>query len=159
MKLLLLNILTFVFTVNIQPSCLIKGKRFKGYVFDKEHFVLMNIDDQSKRYTPNKQDVFLVESLIKDRLKSMNVSLENQGGECPVIHKNLKKYVRQYVGFVTKNGERVVWINFIWKPSMNDEERLPKDIVTPLDGCSHYWNIKVNLDKGEVFDLIINGSA
>ncbi|MDM8178149.1 hypothetical protein QT327_27955 [Olivibacter sp. 47] len=43
--------------------------------------------------------------------------------------------------------------------SMNDEERLPKDIVTPLDGCSHYWNIKVNLDKGEVFDLIINGSA
>lgn len=159
MKILLLNILTLVFAINIQPSCLIKGKGFKGYVFDKEHFVLMTIDDQSKRYTPDKQDVFLVENLIKNRLKGINTSLENQGGEYPLIHKSLKKYVRQYVGFVTKGGERVIWVNFIWKSSENDEERLSKDIVTPLDGCSHYWNIKVNLDKEEVFDLNINGSA
>lgn len=156
---MLLNVLIILFAINMQSSCLIKGKGFKGYVFDKEHFVLMTIDNQSKRYTPDKQAVLLAEHLIKDRLESINTSLENQGGGCPVIHKNLKKYVRQYVGFITRDGERVIWVNFIWESSINDEKRLSKDIETPLDGCSHYWNIKVNLDREELFDLNINGSA
>ncbi len=28
-----------------------------------------------------------------------------------------------------------------------------------LDGCSYYWNVKVNLRKHELYDLFINESS
>ena len=141
-----------------QPSCLVKGKGFRGYLFDKDHFVLMSIENQQARYTPEEQDVLLAERIIKDGLAVVNSPMDNQGGGCPVIHKNLKKYIRQYVGFVNEAGEKVIWINFIWK-SNADEKRLANDIESALDGCSHYWNIKVNIGKSTLYELNINGSA
>lgn len=144
--------------INPQPSCPVKGKGFKGYIFGKDHFVLMTIENQQERYTPEKQDIHLAERVLKEGLAVVNNPMNNQGGGCPVIHKNLKKYIRQYVGFVNEAGEKVIWINFIWK-SDADEKRLAKEIGSALDGCSHYWNIKVNLDKGILYELNVNGSA
>ena len=145
-------------TMGTNDSCLIEGKGFKGYVFDKEHFVLLSIENQAERYTPSKEDVFLVEKLISSNLEKINFPLVNQGGDCPVIHKSLRKYVRQYVGFINKNGEKIIWVNFIWNDKTM-KDKASKDIVSILDGCSHFWKINVNLTKEELFDLKINGSS
>lgn len=139
-------------------SILINGKNFSGYIFDENHFVLITIDGQSKRYTPSKEDVFLAESIIKNKLKCLNTSLINQVENCPIIHKKTKKYIRQYVGFINNRNEKIVWINFIWKDKFSNE-KMSKDIIQVMDGCSYYWNIKVNLDTKNLNNLNINGQG
>ena len=153
----LLISLFFTFFLS-NESIFINGKDFKGYIFDKNHFILMTIDNQSKRYTPSKEDIFLAESIIKDKLKSLNASLINQGGNCPIIHKKTKKYIRKYVGFINNRNEKIVWINFIWKDKFLNE-KISKDIIQVSDGCSYYWNIKVNLDAKNLNNLNINGQG
>ncbi len=156
MNKLMISLFLVLFISN--ESVLINGKDFTGYIFDENHFVLMTIDNQSKRYTPSKEDVFLAESIIKNKLKCLNTSLINQGDNCPIIHKKTKKYIRQYVGFINNRNEKIVWINFIWKDKFPNE-KISKDIIQVMDGCSYYWNIKVNLDTRNCNDLNINGQG
>jgi hypothetical protein len=89
----------------------------------------------------------------------LNKDLLNQVGNCPVIHKKLSKYKRQYVGTKTENGDKVIWINFIWSKDKDALVKLSEEIIIVLDGCSYYWSVKVNLTTGKLFDLSINGSA
>jgi hypothetical protein len=156
MNKLMISLFLMFFLSN--ESILINGKDFNGYIFDENHFVLMSIDNQSKRYTPSKEDIFLAESIIKNKLKCLNTSLINQGDNCPIIHKKTKKYIRQYVGFINNRNEKIVWINFVWKDKFSNE-KMSKDIIQVMDGCSYYWNIKVNLDNKNLNDLNINGQG
>lgn len=136
----------------------IKGKGFTGYIFNENHFVLMSIENQKMRYTPNKKDILNAEKLLKGNLKCKNSEQANQKNGCPVIHKNLKKYIRQYVGFINTEGEKIIWINFLWDKNI-DESKLKQDIIMTHDGCSHYWNIKINIDKEVLYELNINGNG
>lgn len=154
----LLGMLLFLWFNPQQTPDLIQGKGFKGYVLGKDRFVLTTIENQKERYTPVEEDVLLAEQILKEDLAELNIPMTDQSGDCPVIHRNLKKYIRQYVGYVNTAGEKVIWINFLWK-SGTDNQTLTDEVVIVLDGCSHYWNIKVNLDKRLLYDLSVNGSA
>lgn len=136
----------------------IKEQNFEGYIFNERHFALISIDDESRRYTPTKEEIIIAEKILSDNLKCTNKNLENQNNECPKIHKNLKKYLRQYVGFLDKNGDKVIWVNFIWKNKIS-EEMIKKDIVQVSDGCSYYWNIQININKKELSNLSVNGQG
>ncbi len=155
---LALVLLIILASFNPKPSSFIKGKGFEGYIFGESHPVLVTIENQQARYSPGVEDIYLAERLLKDELATVNNPMYDQGGNCPVIHKRLHKYIRQYVGFVNEAGEKVIWINFIWK-SGADGKRLADDIEIILDGCSYYWNIKVNLDRGILYALYVNGLA
>ncbi len=89
-------------------------------------------------------------------------------GSCPVIHRNLNSYFRQYVGIVNDKGQRVVHINFYWnKYGLLDrlkgfaDRRLDhdSDYTVVFDGCSHYWQINVNFEEKKLSNLMINGIA
>ncbi|WP_437921619.1 hypothetical protein [Sphingobacterium sp. LRF_L2] len=152
-------LLSVLFLANFfsSASYFIKGKGFEGYIFSIDHFVLIDVKGQS--YRPDEKDINAAERLLKENLKSVNTPSINQGNKgCPVIHKNLKKYVRQYIGVINENGDKVLWVNFVWK-SGADRKRLSEDIETVLDGCSRYWNIKINVDEGILYDLRVNGEA
>jgi hypothetical protein len=58
---------------------------------------------------------------------------------------------------VNTKGERILWVNFIWHKKVGSQ--LSKEIISVLDGCSNYWEVKINLSTGEVYDLFINGLA
>src|SRR2546428_9441114 len=137
----------------------IKGNQFEGYILPKEYTSdLLSFENLKSRFTPSKEDIIKAEELIKKQLAGLNKSLNNQGNECPIIHNNLKKYRRQYLGYITNEGERIIWVNFIsWKDKSHTTE-IGKDVIIILDGCSYYWNIKVNLNKEKVFDLRVNGT-
>lgn len=139
-----------------QGSTFVKGKNYSGYIFSAEEFALVNIENQSRRFTPSEDDIVLVEKLIRGKIKYINTDKENQSGGCSNIHKKLKKYVRQYVGFINNNNEKVIWINFIWEGKIPNE-RLSKEVVQIFDGCSFYWNIKVNIEKRDIYDFNVNG--
>ena len=138
----------------------IKEKKIEGYIFPKEYTpVLVYFDDAKERYSPTKEDVLKAEQLVKEQLINLNRPLVNQGGKCPIIHNSLSKYLRQYIGYVDQNGDRILWINYIIRKDKDQSSKLGKDVIMVLDGCSNYWNVKANLSKEKLYDLRINGSA
>ncbi len=158
----LLFILQIVLALLLDPpSVYVKGKGYSGYIFkkehfEKEHFVILFIENQQGRFTPTPEEVEVAEKMLKARLPELNKHKINQYGTCPNIEKKLKKYTRQYVGLMNKTNEKVVWINFIMIDK-RDNFNASEDIIHVFDGCSYYWNVKVNLTTGEVFDLDVNG--
>lgn len=139
-----------------EPSSYIQGNNFEGYIFNKEFFILLTIKNQKVRYTPNSEDITNAEQIISQKLYRINRKRINQASPCPIIHENLKNYERQYFGFINRRGEKIIWINYIIKDYVT-KEMLAKDLILPKDGCSNFWNVKVNLNLGKIFDLHING--
>lgn len=152
--------LTFfmVLLLNFSPSTQVVGKHFSGYIFNKDHFVMVDAGQDFKRYTPTKEDVYKSEEIIKTHIKLTNRNLINQAEPNPIIHQNLNKYVRQYVGFINSNNEKIIWVNFIWKQS-SQKHHLEKDLITVLDGGSYYWNVMVDIKNNNLYDLDVNGDA
>ncbi len=138
-------------------SIRVKGKGYEGYIFDSSYNIGFTFPSQKTRYTLTPENVSQVEKIITEKIKTLNKERINQGNECPIIDKNLRKYKRQYVGFTNIKEEVVVWANFVWKNSHKDQ--LDKEIIYGSDGCSHFWNVKVNITTQELFDLQINGRA
>jgi hypothetical protein len=137
----------------------IKGKCFDGYIFPKTYTGFFPIENIKGRFTPQQLDVLKAEKTLKEQLNSLNKDLLNQTGNCPDIHKNLKKYKRQYIGVIAENGDCIIWINFIWIKDKESIKKINDEIIIILDGCSYYWNVKVNLTKGKLFDLSINAQS
>ncbi len=136
-----------------QESTLVKGKGYTGYAFNKEHFVFMSIDNQKERYTPTKEDIAQAEKIVKD---SIDNYLKREKIHTRSIKQNkLSKYNRQYVGFITKNGDIVIYIAFL--KDIDNMDMLSKDIITVLDGGEEYWNIFINLTKNTLYGVRING--
>jgi len=136
-----------------QESTLVKGKGYTGYAFNKEHFVFMSIDNQKERYTPTKEDVMRIEKMLKDSIGS--VLKKKKIYDTSINRNTLKKYKRQYVGFITNNGNIVIYIAFL--KDIENIDELSKDIVVLYDGGETYWGIFVNLTKNTLYGVHING--
>lgn len=69
----------------------------------------------------------------------------------------LQKYYRQYVPVVTVNGERVVWVGFFCSKSSNSSWRKLMRVVN--DGGNCYFQLFIDVNRREVYDLYTNGYA
>tara|TARA_B100000949_G_C14048314_1_gene352486 strand:- start:63 stop:614 length:552 start_codon:yes stop_codon:yes gene_type:complete len=67
---------------------------------------------------------------------------------------DLKKYKRQYISVVNSYGQKEVWINCFCIPAI---EYWKESIVNIDDGGNCFFNLKVNLSKGEFYDFNVNG--
>jgi hypothetical protein len=147
---------------NAQESTHVKNKGYEGYIFSEKHFIFMSIENQKKRYTPTINDIKEAEVILKD---SIDAEMEKYcpypckpNGEARITKTSLKKYKRQYVGFLTNDGDTIVYINLLYNDDI-PKDRLSSDIVWVLDGGSHYWQIYVNITKRRLFGMSINGIA
>ena len=158
MKLILIVILVLksIFIKLFDPIRCI-GKNYTGYIFDSTYTILKSVDMQQKRFTPSCEDIRKAEKILSGNLASINKQNFNQVDDCPIIHEKLQKYVRQYVGFVNMKSQKIIWVNCLWNKSL--EERAGKDVIIVDDGCSYFWDVEVNLNTGELANLMINGSA
>lgn len=137
-------------------SFYVEGKGYKGYGFDKDHFVFMSIENQKERYTPRQIDISAVEQLLKDSIDYI-MKDQNDCSKQEINKHAIKKYRRQYVGFITKDNEIIIWINFLKKDQNFSNKDLSTNIVSVLDGGCNFWSISVNLTKRKLFNLHING--
>jgi hypothetical protein len=153
----LLTILNF--GVENTSTC-IKGPTFKGYIFHKNNTAFLSIPDQKEKFTPSDHEIRLLEKSLLSNIDSLNRDKVNQGRNCPVINKNLKKYVRQYFGFINNKGEKIIFINFVWsKFDSSLIEKLGNEYVEINDGCSRFWSIRYNFSQDRFFDLMVNTSS
>src|ERR1041385_6165563 len=97
-----------------------------------------------KRFTPTRQEIDKAETALELQLTKLNAKRPNQSSS-PIIDKNLSKYVRQYFGYIDKQGHRILFINCLWKKE-NEDYLWLKEQRMVLDGGSYYWNIKFDLN-------------
>ncbi len=154
MKYIIILFLTSFYYVKAQNVAEhFKTKQFEVAIFPESSYEIM----PGKRFTPTKEEIFEAEKALKSKLKEANRNLENQYNS-PIIHRNLKKYKRQYFGFINDKGEKILYINSLWKKN-EEETKWLQQIIMVSDGGSHYWNIEFNLETDELINLSVNGPA
>jgi hypothetical protein len=133
-----------------------KTRTFNVAIFPAEHRELLG---SGVPFTPTREDIVKAELALKERLKEINYALTNQSST-PVIHENLKKYSRQYFGYINESGQRILLLNSFWTSRLADyQNSWLHGIIMVFDGGSYFWNIKYNLDTDELFELMVNGYA
>ena len=65
-------------------------------------------------------------------------------------------YIRQYVGYYDGNDNKEILMIFTKKGIISDKSRF-KGFINILDGDNNHWRITVNIDNGQIKDLIVNG--
>ncbi|WP_400192187.1 hypothetical protein [Hymenobacter sp. B81] len=162
MKLLFLFLLVLNSTLSqaqVGPPEWVRGRQYRGVIFGTEYSIARATGLRDARYRPTAQEVAVAERLLRQQLKALNSGLSSQGGGQPVIHRSLGRYRRQYFGLINASGEKVIYINCVWGRDAYATASLGSALVTVLDGGSQYWNVKVNLTRGVVYDLAVNGVA
>lgn len=151
-KLTILLFLILHLTTYSQKTTLYKDK---GVIFPNDYnFYLF---DNLKRFTPTSNEINELEILLTKNIEIINTNKFN-----PLIHKNLDNYNRQYFGIFNEKGERVIYINFLWRENENKsfnrkkEEKWKTELQYISDGGSYYWNIKYNLTHKTFFDFRVN---
>jgi len=149
-------LLTILVLLIAQQPLFVKGKGFKGYIFSEDVEMYVYFKEKPGRFTPTRAEVILCEKLLKEQLRNIKQSKAAQCAGCLVIHENLQRYMRQYVGYINEKGEKILWINMLWDESSYLED-VDKRIIMVDDGGNYYWNVKVNLKSAKIYDLQING--
>lgn len=153
-----------------QSINLIERRKFRGAIFPSTYKnTSYNWLEDKNRFTPANEEVMTFEKKLYYKLKLINKKRLNQKDKCPVIHNNLPKYIRQYLGFIDQYGKKYLMVNFLWRtsnlPKNTDNEYYnelgdwTKNWQVWFDGCSHFWNVKYYLESETLFDLQVNGSA
>jgi len=117
MKKLLLIILILNFNLSFSQEIeLFYEKEYEGAIFPKTYkTTYFKNFPNDKRFTPTKTEIQELESRLRIYLKELSANKTNRGnGNEPNIWRNLDKYVRQYIGFLDENGQRIIHVNFIW---------------------------------------------
>jgi hypothetical protein len=162
-KLIYLTSLLCIFTVNIFSQSVndaITAMHYQTENFDIAIFPANSPDllPGAERFTPTKPEIDKAEEALLKQLKDLNADKQNQY-ETPVIDKNLKKYKRQYFGYIDSKGNKILFINCFWKREKDPLQNWMKEMVRVLDGGSYYWNVKFNLNTNELTDLVVNGQS
>jgi len=168
MKNLILPLLTLIVSV-VSAQKIIKtekvtdhsthviGNNFEGVIFSDKEISGFLFTKGNKKFTPTENDIIKAERLTTLSLDTIK-DVTNQK---VYIKRHLKKYLRQYFGYINENGERIISINFFfWNTSDNKSgKRWLNEAIDVSDGGNRYWQIKINLTTQESFDFYINGEA
>ncbi|TDU43490.1 hypothetical protein BXY82_0902 [Gelidibacter sediminis] len=167
--LLIILILNFGFTFS-QEIELIENRKFEGAIFSNSYEIPYSENPSiEKRFTPTKKEILELEKQLQNDIKKINKNKPNQGkGYGPIIHRKLKKYDRQYIGFIDQYGQKVIHINFIWngyslwesiRGWTKPDGTWKSEWQVIFDGGSRYWNINYIIDKKCFVDFRVNGVA
>lgn len=156
---LIILFLSAHFTFGQIAGQIVEGKNYKGVIFPSEK--KLNPKDTVTRWVPSELDIQNLElQLEKFIVKRNKKKLYYEGNGYPIISINLKKYIRQYVGYLSSKGEKIIYVNCFWYEkndpfSKNWESRL----IQVFDGGSYYWQIHYNVARKRFFSYSINGVA
>jgi hypothetical protein len=145
----------------------VSGCGFKGIILTAEYDmgVLSPIPKDWPRFTPQEADVVEAEKIVRDSIERLNKDKRNQLEGSPNIEENLSSYFRQYVGFLSASGHRILYVNMLWNEvplidrmvKGSDPRGYNDGFCNMVDGGSAYWQITIDLDSAEVIHFSVNG--
>lgn len=154
-------ITTILFFLLLQTprSQFIEGKKYKGYIFNEEVEMLEPISNIGRRIPLEQVDIIRLEELLSQRLNDhINAVKPWNENDASIISNKTHKYLRQYFGYESLDGDTIVWVNMLWEDQV-EKEYVSEDVYMVFDGGGYFWNIKVNLTQSELFDLNVNGDG
>jgi len=152
----------------------VMGDSFEGIIFEGEYKAPYPVFDtteykNNKWFTPSNDDIVLCEKILYKKLKNMNAKSKYFSGK--VVSKALDKSYRQYIGYITPNGDRFVYVNGFptdeeWaKKAIKNGKKTPpipswyNNLFEVLDGGASFWHIEINLNTKKIISLFTNGVA
>lgn len=148
------------------------GSNFEGVLFTEEfHASYPHHKDDiltNKWFTPSLDEIILIEAVLKAQLK--NQTPEAKYNDARIVAGHLKKYYRQYVGFINRKGEKCIYINGLLKksvkeiyaskgPDSDEVSLLYNDLVEVMDGGNEFWHAVINLETKQIITFYANGVA
>ncbi|MCD6010348.1 MAG: hypothetical protein K0Q79_210 [Flavipsychrobacter sp.] len=109
-------------------------------------------------------ELTLIEHLLRKCIDDYNFGAEKRYNELKKKNPQIKidnfiirveKYKRQYVVKKSLSGEKLLCVNCFCHTLSNYK----KEIVSVEDGGNCYFNLMINLTKGQCYDLMVNGEA
>lgn len=107
-----------------------------------------------KPWKPEPNDIELAEKLLKECFEK-----EKSGTVNPFSGKTLEDYNRQFIGAVIEGGNRVILINCFCRSEEKTLSKWRDELVLVADGGNCFFHLKVNIDTGRYYGLLVNGSA
>ncbi len=154
-QILIIILLVLGYLSYSQESYFVEGKGYYGYVFSKDRS-LNGFPPESNRYNLTQEDIVQAEAFLKDNINTEYVQSSLLWGlSSPVNKRTLKKYYRQYIGYLNSDNEVIVRVNLtkcVWEVN-----ELSDDLIVALGGGSAFWEIYINLHTKQVFGLDVNG--
>jgi len=109
----------------------------------------------------------VVEKILIDCIEKYNIEQKKDFEELNKNHPeynfdikqfviDLKEYKRQYIAVINNNGEKEVWINCFCKTFTFGTDWRKKEVEV-MDGGKCFFNLKINIDKKEYYDFMVNG--
>ncbi|TGE18657.1 hypothetical protein [Hymenobacter elongatus] len=138
---------------------IVHGNEYHGVIFSAA--LKLQPEDTVRRWTPTAADIQRLEQdLIGFMHKQPKKSLVNHATQGPSIRQHLGQYTRQYAGYISPKGERIIYVNCVWDVD-NDPfaKDWPSRFIQVFDGGSSYWHIHYNVAKRKFLALAINGVA
>jgi hypothetical protein len=138
MRKILLSIIILLFILNYtysQNVIYVKEVNYEGYIFPKES--LFGNSPEMNRYTPSQENIRVAEQILREYMMS------NKHGhiELPKNRRTLKKFTRQYLGYLSSKNEIIIRIN-LFDGSKLEEGQFPNVEIIPLLG---YCCIQINI--------------
>jgi hypothetical protein len=112
-------------------------------------------------------DLVLIEVKLEECIVAINKEqkrvFEKYGKDYPYEKLTIKeflvtlaRYNRQYVPYMSKEGERHVWVNCFCSKSREEGNYWRSNIIDGLGGGSCYFSVTINLSKGTYQGLWVN---
>jgi hypothetical protein len=132
------------------------GDDFEGVIFKKEYEPYPSDTPKTTSFTPTIDDIELAEKFLHQNLDT----LKDGDGQSVIIHTTLRKYIRQYFGFINTKGEKIIFVNAFYDVRIyRNKKEWQKGSVNVWDGGNRFWQIKINLDKFQFFDFYVHGQG
>jgi len=122
---------------------IVEGKDFKGAIIPADYKINFNKNQLAQRFTPSKEDIIQAEiALTENYNKTMKKDPRvHRFKKIKNVRSYFKDYVRQYLGYINEEGEKIIWIHLV------RFEKLQKEIGNiQLD-----WKSNIINGLGDVF--------
>ena len=156
---LLLTFLTITASQAQMPGKIVEGKNYTGVLLPVE--AKLPPYEATHRWMPTADDVRMLEQdlvvFMREQSRSSPANCTDFG---PSIRRNLGKYRRQYAGYLSPEGEQIIYVNCFWpSPNRTFGQRWQSQLVQVLDGGSSFWQICYNPKTRTFLAFSVNGVA
>ncbi len=141
--------------VSIKNKLYVNDRCYKGYIFPKEHSV-WGLAPEKNRYTPSLEDISKAEQILRDNIGSIKFPWDIGYGS-PRL---LRKYRRQYIGYIMKDGSKLLKVNLIYKRYFKGKDmykELSKDLISFNSEGGWLWKVSINLKTKKVLNIEVDG--
>lgn len=107
--------------------------------------------ETGKSATLSDIDIYKIDQIVK-----LKMEIENPNFSKDFIESN---YNKQCICIINKKGEKHVWVNCIKKESTQKDKSWENQILEVSDGGEAFFNLKINLTTGIVYEFQVNGNA